>query len=47
VQTDPATLHLASQPFGVFAQNFGPIGDADIPPLQPNSFFDVFHSTFR
>ena len=40
--TAAATGQMMSQEFGVFAPNFGLIGQLNIPPIQPNSFFDVF-----
>ncbi len=33
---------MFSQEFGVFLPNHGTIGDFNVPPLQPSSFFDVF-----
>ena len=33
---------MDSQPFGVFAQDYGHIGQFDVPPIPPNSFFDIF-----
>jgi len=38
----PVSGDMMSQPFGAFAQNFGPIGHFDVPPIPPSSFFDVF-----
>ncbi|HEX7878834.1 MAG TPA: lamin tail domain-containing protein, partial [Candidatus Eisenbacteria bacterium] len=38
----PVSGDLRSQPFGVFQPIFGHIGHFDVPPLPPNSFFDVF-----
>jgi hypothetical protein len=40
--TDPAQGQMFSQPFGVFLDNFGPIGSFNVPPIPPSSFFDVF-----
>jgi hypothetical protein len=40
--TDPLHGMMNSQPFGVFMPDFGPIGDFDVPPIMPESFFDVF-----
>jgi hypothetical protein len=44
--SDPIHLVASSQMFGVFNPDFGPIGQADVGPLDPaggmNSFFDVF-----
>src|SRR5439155_8686197 len=40
--TDAATMQMSSQPFGVFLQDFGLIGQGPIPPIAPSSFFDVF-----
>lgn len=40
--TDPVAGDMHSQPFGAFAPDFGPIGTFNVPPLVPNSFFDVF-----
>ncbi len=40
--SDPISGDMMSQPFGVFQPDFGPIGSFDVPPMQPNSFFDVF-----
>jgi hypothetical protein len=40
--SDPVSGNMSSQPFGVFASNFGPIGAFNVPPIAPNSFFDVF-----
>jgi len=40
--TEPVSGHMMSQPFGVFAPDFGPIGAFNVPPMAPNSFFDVF-----
>jgi hypothetical protein len=33
---------MRSQPFGVFAQDLGSIGQFSVPPIAPSSFFDVF-----
>ena len=38
----PISGDMRSQAFGVFLPNFGPIGTFQVPPLAPNSFFDVF-----
>src|SRR5439155_22446705 len=38
----PVSGDMSSQMFGVFQPNFGPIGHFDLPPIAPNSFFDVF-----
>jgi hypothetical protein len=38
----PASGVLSSQPFGAFVPNAGQIGTFNIPPLAPDSFFDVF-----
>jgi hypothetical protein len=38
----PISGEMRSMPFGVFLPSFGPIGTFQIPPLAPNSFFDVF-----
>jgi hypothetical protein len=38
----PVSGELHSQPFGAFVQNYGLIGAFDIPPIEPESFFDVF-----
>lgn len=38
----PATGSAMAQPFGVFMPDAGPIGSFDVPPIQVNSFFDVF-----
>jgi lamin tail-like protein/flagellar hook capping protein FlgD len=40
--TDPMGGGLNSQAFGVFMPDFGQIGSFSVPPIQPNSFFDVF-----
>jgi len=40
--TVPVSGDMNSQPFGVFLQDFGPIGHFDVPPIAPSSFFDVF-----
>jgi hypothetical protein len=40
--SDPVSGDMSSQQFGVFLPNFGPIGHFDVPPMAPNSFFDVF-----
>ena len=40
--TSPISGDMNSQPFGVFLPDFGPIGQFDVPPIMPNSFFDVF-----
>jgi hypothetical protein len=33
---------MNSQPFGAFLPDHGPIGSFNVPPLPPDSFFDVF-----
>ncbi len=33
---------MYSQEFGAFLPHYGHIGDFNVPPMQPNSFFDVF-----
>ena len=33
---------LSSQEFGAFLPDFGTIGTFDVPPIEPESFFDVF-----
>lgn len=38
----PISGTLSSQPFGVFLPDYGTIGQFNVPPLQPSSFFDVF-----
>ncbi len=40
--SDPVGGTMNSQKFGVFQPDFGPIGSFSVPPIQPNSFFDVF-----
>jgi hypothetical protein len=40
--TAPISGEMLSQPFGVFMPDFGPIGVFNVPPIVPNSFFDVF-----
>jgi hypothetical protein len=40
--TPPGTTDVYSQPFGVFASDYGHLGTFNVPPMQPNSFFDVF-----
>ncbi|MBI5835998.1 MAG: T9SS type A sorting domain-containing protein [Candidatus Eisenbacteria bacterium] len=40
--TDPVSGTMNSQAFGAFQPDFGPIGQFDVPPIAPNSFFDVF-----
>jgi hypothetical protein len=40
--SDPASGEVHSQAFGAFNPNYGPIGTFDIPPIMPESFFDVF-----
>ncbi len=40
--TDPISGQMNSQRFGAFAPTFGSIGQFNVPPLQPSSFFDVF-----
>jgi hypothetical protein len=41
--TSPVSGDMHSQPFGVFQPNFGLIGHFDVPPMQPQSFFDIFY----
>ena len=38
----PTFGELRSQPYGAFVDNLGLIGVFDIPPIEPESFFDVF-----
>lgn len=38
----PVTVELNSQVFGAFVEDWGPICTFDIPPIPPESFFDVF-----
>ena len=40
--SSPISGDMNSQQFGVFLPDFGPIGHFDVPPIAPNSFFDVF-----
>jgi len=40
--SDPVHGTMNSQPFGAFAQDFGPIGEFNVPAISVNSFFDVF-----
>ncbi len=40
--TSPISGNMLSQEFGVFLPDFGPIGQFNVPPIQPSSFFDVF-----
>ncbi len=40
--TMPVSGQMMSQEFGVFLPDYGPIGAFNVPPIQPNSFFDVF-----
>ena len=40
--SDPISGDIHSQKLGVFLPDFGPIGAFNIPPIAPNSFFDVF-----
>ena len=40
--SDPVSGTMMSQKFGAFLPDFGPIGQFDVPPIAPNSFFDVF-----
>jgi len=40
--TFPAQGSIKSQELGVFLPDFGPIGNFAVPPIAPNSFFDVF-----
>jgi hypothetical protein len=42
VPSEVATCQLSSQEFGAFLPNFGLIEEFDIPPIPPDSFFDVF-----
>ncbi len=37
-----STGDLRSQMYGAFAPDYGLLGTFNVPPLQPNSFFDVF-----
>jgi len=41
-QSEAAMGQIMSQPFGVFLPDYGPIGSFNVPPMAPNSFFDVF-----
>jgi len=36
---------ISSQPYGAFLEDYGPIGTFDIPPIPPESFFDVYFVT--
>jgi len=38
----PATGEVRSQPYGAFLPDYGTIGVFEVPPLMPDSFFDVF-----
>jgi len=38
----PVSGQMNSQPFGAFVATAGPIGTFNIPPMVPDSFFDVF-----
>jgi hypothetical protein len=38
-----ATAALYSQPFGAFVEDYGLIKNFDIPPIEPESFFDVYY----
>jgi hypothetical protein len=38
----PASGTLYSQEFGAFVPRYGTIGTFDVPPIEPESFFDVF-----
>ncbi len=40
--TLPVSGEMRSQEFGVFLPDFGTIGTFDVPPIEPESFFDVF-----
>ncbi len=40
--SNPVTGSIHSQPFGVFVPDAGLIGTFSVPPIQPQSFFDVF-----
>jgi hypothetical protein len=39
----PVTGSISSQEFGVFQPDYAMIGTFDVPPLAPDSFFDVFY----
>jgi len=39
----PGVTEMHAQPFGAFAPNEVLVGAADLPPLAPDSFFDVFY----
>lgn len=40
--TLPVSGGIASQMFGVFLPDYGTIGTFNVPPIEPESFFDVF-----
>jgi hypothetical protein len=40
--TDPISMEMRSQEFGAFLPDLGLIGQAAVPPIQPQGFFDVF-----
>ena len=40
--SEPVSGQMHSQPYGAFVPNSGLIGDFNIPPIAPDSFFDVF-----
>jgi len=40
--TLPTSGRMLSQEFGVFLMNYGWIGSLDVPPIEPESFFDVY-----
>ena len=42
VMSGPVSGELNSQPYGAFLEDYGQIGVFDIPPIEPESFFDVF-----
>lgn len=42
VESEEAMGTMMSQKFGAFMPDFGPIGQFTVPPIAPNSFFDVF-----
>ncbi|MBU2501981.1 hypothetical protein KJ682_11690 [bacterium] len=39
--SEPASGEIHAQPFGAFVPSIQPIGTFDIPPIPPDSFFDV------
>ncbi len=41
VESEPATGDLVAYPFGAFLEGGLPVGNFDIPPIPPDSFFDV------